>query len=523
MCYYYRVFLLLIFSAPSTDSPTSSSRQTLLHSFKFLAVEHSPSFVVDKPIQVTMAKIVRQCLISNTNSSTNQNVFLILCHTRAEFALALLQRLVEVKTKGSEVTDLLGVAWEAVQALYPTYESALLHDDRQYYGCLLSILFLTLQFRLEPAEPQGVGVPHQRSPVSSTLLTVVEIVRVVIAEGFRSLTIYLHERPEEASPQDFVLLTALLQTILRIQDVDRVYDRITYHLLDCDTPRHAATLFSWATKFTIADDPIYGELSIMFLLQLSCIPVVAEQLAMEGILMKLSTYSLTSLLRQPQGCGPFDPIPRFYAIWSAGILPLCLNLIYYVNRSTPEVVAFLNEFRGQLRRASVSFSPRGGGGAAGTGSAAAAAANDPSAAPADLERSFGASTANGALLGASIPTTVSNRISLSMASETSYLALITIIIGKLRQAGPSAGFDTMTLQDLKWDKAQVKEDIESLLEKKSVLRSRIAPATTSELRMQQTPLQKSEFSDVLEMKITEKLRHVVTCLTDEDGTAAQSS
>lgn len=459
-----------------------------------------------------MANIVRQCLVSNTNANTNQNIFLALCHTRAEFALDLLQRLVEVKAKGSEVTELLGVAWEAVQAIYPTYESALLHDDRQYYGCLLSILFLTFQFRLEPAEPQGARAPHQRSPVSSTLLTVVEIVRVVIAEGFRSLTAYLHENPEEASPQDFILLTALLQTILRIQDVDRVYDRIAYHLLDCDTPRHAATLFSWATKFTIADDPIYGELSIMFLLQLSCIPAIAEQLATEGILMKLSTYSLTSLLRQPQGCGPFDPIPRFYAIWSAGILPLCLNLMYYVNRSTPEVVAFLNEFQGQLRRASSSFSPRGGAGGGGS-------ASD----PANLERSFGASTANGgALLGGGIPTTLSSRVSLSMASETSYLALMTIIIEKLRRAGPSAGFDTMTLQDLKWDKAQVKDDIEALLEKKTILRSRIAPSTTSELRLQQTLLQKSEFNDALEKNVCEKLRHVVTCLTDEDGSTPSS-
>src|SRR5436190_10551723 len=149
--------------------------------------------------------------------------------------------------------------------------------------------------------------------------------------------------------------------------------------------------------------------------------MMAEQMAVEGVLMKLSTYKLTDILRQPQGCGPFDPIPRLFSIWQAGILPLCLNLLYHVGRAAPEVAAFLNQFEGQLQRASGAFS-----------------SSHPTAVPSTFATSHSLLASSQSL----------KRISLSMASEASSLALVSMILQKFRDAGPSVGVDANQVQQL---------------------------------------------------------------------------
>lgn len=438
-----------------------------------------------------MANVVHQCLVSNISTVPDENLFLALQQTRADFALGLLQQLVNVGSHGSEVFRLLNAAWDAVRLRQATYENALLNDDTEYYSSLLDILFLSLQFHLENPSRIAPQATTKRPEVSSDLNTVVDIVRVVIAQGFRSLTIFVHDEPQKCLPHDFVLLTALLQTVLKVRDVERIYEQISYHLMEADTARYAATLFSWAFKLTMNDDPIYGELSLLFLVELSCIPLMAEQLAVDSLLMKLSTSRLTAVLRQPHGFGPFDQIPRFYAIWNAGILPLCLNLIYHVSRVAPEVVSFLNQFEGQLQRASDSFSISG---------------QAPIGFPAVPGSGILANSVSGITTQSGI-----KRISLSMASEACSLALIFQIVTKLREAGPSVGFDTQNIEELKWDKAQVKDDIEALLEKRVTLRSRIMPSSQQELRLaQKKPTDPaSGCQDLLEEKVVKELQCAV--------------
>src|SRR5436190_5911890 len=219
--------------------------------------------------------------------------------------------------------------------------------------------------------------------------------------------------------------------------------------------------------------------------------MMAEQMAVEGVLMKLSTYKLTDILRQPQGCGPFDPIPRLFSIWQAGILPLCLNLLYHVGRAAPEVAAFLNQFEGQLQRASGAFS-----------------SSHPAAVPSPF--------AAGHSLTPSQPL---KRISLSMASEASSLALVSMILQKFRDAGPSAGVDVQHVQRLKWDKEQVKDDIEELLEKRTLLRARITATSEKELLMaRQEPVHRSGGSEnLLEEKIVKELETTVMYIGIGEG------
>lgn len=429
-----------------------------------------------------MALVVRNCLTANSRSVPQEAIFNRLQQSRVDFALALLQRLVEVGSRGSEVFSLLEVVWEAIRARGTTYENALIHDDTEYYRSLLNVLFLALQFHVAGPARAAPEAVSKKPELSSDLSIIVEVVKVVIAQGFKSLTTYLHEEPQKCSPKDFAILTAILQTALRVKNAERIYEHIVYHIEDNDVARYACTLFSWADQLTVEGDPIYGELSIIFLVELSTIPMLAEYLAVEAVLMKLSTSRLARVLGQPRGCGPFDAVPRMYAIWTGGFLPLCLNLLYHVNRAAPEVAAFLNQFEGQLNRAAEAFA----GGHAPVASTQSA-----------------------------------KKISLAMATEASSLALISFILQRYREAGASTGVDGQAIQELKWDKGQVKDDIEELLGRRPSLRARIVATNEKELEMaRQKPQNAASGAESrLEEKIVEELTAALTCLSGGEEAA----
>ncbi|GMG05305.1 unnamed protein product [Aspergillus oryzae] len=418
-----------------------------------------------------------RCLEANTNGVPQEAIFARIQQTRVDFAQALLQRLVEIGSRGAEVFGLLGVVWDALRSRRATYEEAIINDDTEYYRSLLNVLFLALQFHQDSPSRTAPETLSKKAEVSSDLGLVVEIVKTVVAQGFKSLTAYLHDQPEKCTPKDFAIITAILQSCLQVKNVDRVYEHIVYHIADNDTGRHATSLFSWADQLAVAGDPVYGELSISFLVKLSTIPMLAEHLAVEVVLVRLSTCRLTNILRQPKGFGPFDSVPRMYAIWTGGILPLCLNLLYHVIRTAPEVAAFLNQFEGQLTRASEAFA---------------------------ADRTAG-STAR--------------RICLSMTSEAYSLALISFILDRFREAGPSAGMDAESIQELKWDRAHVKEDIEDLLERRQLLRARIVATNDKEAELvRQKPLNASSGAENrLEEKIVSELKATLVCLGGEEA------
>lgn len=412
------------------------------------------------------------------NGVPQEAIFERIQQTRVDFAQNLLQRLVEKGSKGVEFSSLLQVVWESLRSRRPTYEDALINDDFEYYRSLLNTLFLALQFHLDGGAKAARELYNSKADPTPDLVTVVEIVKTVVAQGFRSLTSYLHEQPEKCTPKDFAIITAILQSSLQVNDIDRMYEHIVYHIADNDTVRHATSLFSWADQLAVAGDPVYGELSISFLAKLSTIPMLAEHLAVEVVLAQLSNCRLTNVLRQPKGFGPFDPIPRIYAMWTGGILPLCLNLLYHVIRTAPEVAAFLNQFEGQLTRAASSFASA---------------------------RSTVASSAQG--------------ISLSMASEAYSLALISFILGRLREAGPSMGMDAQAIQELKWDKSQVKEDIEELVERRANLRLRIVATTDKEVELaRQKPVDAASGAESrLEERIVSELKATLACLGGDES------
>ncbi|KAL8995713.1 MAG: hypothetical protein Q9169_004607 [Polycauliona sp. 2 TL-2023] len=470
------------------------ARISLFHSWKLLAIELTKSVGTDPDYQKIMAEITMDCLRANTRTTLPQRIFQKLAQSRADLAFSLLQSLIQEASPRIEVKDVLFTAWDALRAHGADLAMALDSDQAPYCRTLLKILCLSLQAhtssRTVPSSTEGVTTQKEdtsKRPTasSSSLTTVLEILRIVVASGFRSLTTLLHDSPDRIFPDDFALLAAILRNSLRIPGLERHSTALLSTFADAQTSRYASTLLSWSDQLATNRDPIYGEMSVNFLLEMSSMPALAEALAVEGIVNHLSNTNLIKHLRSSKGMGPFDQPARLYNIWVRGILPLLLNLLHAVGASVAaEISAALDQFQGQLRRASATFTYYG---------------------TVPIKHNSDASSAG--------------YITLGMISEAQTLAVISKILDTYRDAGPSAGVVSSEIMEIMWDRSRVKEDVQSWLQTRSVLRERIvATGAREEAWANMRPGENSASGTVnkLEEKVVEALEQLLTLLGGND-------
>ena len=434
-----------------------------------------------------MAVAVTNCLKANAENQLPEVIFERLCQSRADLAFTLLQRLLEVKSTEDDVKTILPVAWDTLRKHDPDLTSALSRDDATYYRVLLKILYLAIQphasevgsSATEDLNASTAKGSMARSQVRSHVQIGLEVLSTIVAQGFRSLTILLHDSPTLVHPSDFALITAILRSILQIPSLSRNTAHLISAFSDSQTARCASTLLSWADQLATNGDPIYGELSILFLLEMSTIPSLAETLAVEGVMAQILSTNLIHVL-QSRSFGPFDQPVRMYGIWSRGVLPLLLNLLHAVGPPiAAEASAALNQFPNQLAFASNSFS-----------SSPRASARDST-----------------------------GYITLGMASEALTLSLIVTILQTFREAGASAAVFPSEIEEVKWDRGQVKEEIEGWLQRRGMLSEKIVPSDEKEERWsKQKPANGAGGSDNrLEEKVVEEMQGALGILGGNGG------
>ncbi|KAH8820040.1 nucleoporin-like protein [Xylogone sp. PMI_703] len=412
----------------------------LLHGWKFLILELSSNISKEPELQKIVVKVIIDCLTSNRRSQLSEGIFTKLKQTRADLALILMQRLIEPNILVSEMDDVLFNVWETIRSSSLTFELALGSEDVFYYRSLLKMLFLALRVHVMKKSPSDgnnkVGNSSQLPPMSPVIQTVLEVLERVVAQGIRHLATAIHDQLAGSSPEDIALLTGILQTCLRIPHIEFFYSQIVTTMASCDAARVATTLFSWSDNLAIDGDPIYGELSILFLLELSSMPPMAEQLAIDGVLGHISSANITNYMRRGS-VSPFaDSVgpQRCYSIWVRGILPLLLNLLDAVQGSiASEVSLFLNQFPSLITNSAKAFD-----------------------AP-EISRTASK--------------TQPKYITLSMCAEVHSLALISYILNifRERQAG------VVDIPEVKWDSASVLENVDFWLGTRAMLRDRILP------------------------------------------------
>jgi nuclear pore complex protein Nup188 len=438
-----------------------------------------------------LVKTAEDCLLANMQATTMHNVFEHVRNLRADLALVLIKSLLEKGYDDFDVQQLTSIVWEAIRECGQDFDSPFRGHEVEYYRKLLRILFISLRLEAQVASASystsgtGPGMPSKSVPLNNakkpTLpnlpATINEILSDVVSRGFRSFALQLHDDPLSCSPSDLVLLTAILQSALSIPGILSAQQHVAAIFAANEISRYATTLFSWSDRLAIDKDPIYGELTILFLLELSIIPAIAEQMAIDGVLTQLSAASLTEYFRRPNGMGSSDRPYRLYSIWTRGILPLCLNLLHSVGPPIAgEVVSFLNQFPNQLLRCSMALDSR----------------NRPARLKSNEEQ-----------------------ITLGLASEAHSLALIATLLDHYRDQGPAVGILPSDIEEFSWNREEAKEDIETWLQGRRALRDRIVAINErdSEL-MRLPPLKNSNLCDNrLEEAIVSELTVALTLLS----------
>ena len=434
-----------------------------------------------------MAVAVTDCLKANTENQLPEVIFERLAQSRADLAFTLLQRLLEVNSTEVEVKAILPMAWDTLRRHNPNLGSALNGDDADYHRVLLKILYLAIQPHIldaGSASPEDLNASTAkgstaRSQSRSDVQIGLEVLSTVVAQGFRSLTIILHDSPTLVQPSDFSLITAILRSVLRIPKLSRNSAHLISAFSDSQTARCASTLLSWADRLATNGDPIYGEFSIFFLLEMSSVPALAESLAVEGVMSQILSTNLIRVL-QSGTFGPFDQPVRMYGIWGRGVLPLLLYLLHAIGPPiAPEVSAALNQFPNQLARASNTFtsSPR-------------TSVKDPT-----------------------------GYITLGMVSEALTLALIVTILQTFREAGASAAVFPSDIEEVKWDRGQVKEELEAWLQRRGALSEKIVPSDEKEEKWsKQKPISGAGgCENRLEEKVVEEMQGILGILGGNGG------
>ena len=404
---------------------------------------------------------------------------------RLDHSFILLQRLVAANASGTHLKDVMLIIWNLIKTHNFDFECPFEGEDASQYRKLLKLLYLSLNLLSSltieslPAsgevreEAKSTDVKFEISNMASDLN---EIITDVVAKGFRSLANQVHVDAKSCTPADIALLTAILQALLKLPGASFLHSHLALQISNFAIPRYAMSLYSWSDELLVGGDPIFGELSIRFLFELSSVPIIAESLAVEGVLSQISAANITNFYRRPNGMSPFDEPQRLFFIWARAILPLCLNLLEAVGSPiASEVLIFLNQFPNQLSRATNNLKTRAGN-------------SDPE----------------------------TRYITLGVASEIYTLSLINHALGQAISGAWASGTYLNDEHTLAWDKAGTKEDLESLLKGRGSLKDRIIPHYEHDAELARSPpsVAESDFANLLEERVVETLELAMTCLEE---------
>lgn len=427
-----------------------------------------------------MLQVAEQCLEANQRPQPPENIFVVLAHSRANLALTLLQRLADYSLLPKDISQLLSL----VSATINGVENPWSKEQISYFRTLLKVLFVVLRGTKHSnnAAPQK---PTAESPVAVTQLVLTTLDRVV-ARSFRNLAALVHEPDAATTPEDLALITAILQACLSVPGIEQCQLQVLNIMSSHDILQVATSLFSWSDRLAEKGDPIYGELALLLLLELSALPALAEQLACDGLLGHLTSAKLAGFMRRAN-VSPFTDnagAARCYAIWAKGILPLLLNILGALGATiAPEVAFVLNQFPNLLRSSIDRLEAPG------------------------MSRTVPLSSSRDAL-GAAGPHYF---VALVAVSEVHSLALLTRVLAALR-----AG-NARDIPEVAWDAGVVLENVEFWLTSRKVLRERLLPLGPREVEWRGTKASEGSGCETrLEEKAVVLLEGVRDVLAEEE-------
>ncbi|RMJ11475.1 hypothetical protein CDV36_008869 [Fusarium kuroshium] len=454
----------------NTNLSLVDAQLALFHAWEFLLVELSTCLPDNDMVAKQMLQVAQQCLNANQGIPGPESIFLKLVESRANLALVLIQRLVKSSIPVKDINQLLSTLVGTVNGVEEPFGP----DSISYYRTLLKALFVTLRAYHCTGIKGGDSHDAFEGTTVTVMQTVLNILDRVVGRGFRSLVSLIHDNEATVAPEDLALLTAILQACLSLPNMDQSQTQVL-NIMSEHRALHAATsLYSWADRLADQGDPIYGELSMIFLLELSALPLIAEQMACDGILSNILSANLTKFMLK-SSLSPYSDSPvvqRCFGIWSKGLLPLMLNLLTALGATVaPEIVYVLNQFPHLLESSVDRFEAPG------------ASRTQSRASP--------------------------HYLTLVAISEVHSLALLTKVLAALRVN------NNRDIPDVEWDSATLLENVDFWLSTKKLLKERLMPLGQREIDWRGMKSITGSFDSLLEEKAVAQLDAIRDVLSDE--------
>ena len=422
-------------------------------------------------ISKQMLQVSQQCLNANQGVPGPESIFLKVVDARASLALVLTQRLAGSTLPIKDINQLLFTVVGTINGV----EDAFSPDTIPYSRKLLKTLFVVLRAYQSHASKSGTESDDVLGASNVQITqTVLNIIDRVVGRGFRELVNLIHDEQSNVCPEDLALLTAVLQACLSMPGIDQSQTQILNIMASHSCFYAATSLFSWADKLADHGDPIYGELSILYLLELSTLPSLAEQMACDGVLSILLTANLTKFMLKAN-LSPYSDSPvaqRCYGIWVKGLLPLMLNLLTSLGATVaPEIAYVLNQFSHLLSLSVGRFEVPG------------------------VNRTRSRSS--------------THYLTLLGTSEVHSLALLTRILAALRM---NNGRD---IPEIEWDTTTLLENVEFWLSSSKLLKERLMPVGQREMEWRSAKKATGVGDNVLEQKVISQLEAVRDVLSED--------
>ncbi|RGP63094.1 hypothetical protein FLONG3_10035 [Fusarium longipes] len=454
----------------NTNLSLVDAQLALFHAWEFLLVELSTCLPKNDTVEKQMLQVAQQCLNANQGIPGPEHIFLKLVESRANLALVLIQRLVRSSVPVKDINQLLSTLVGTMNGVEEPWGP----ESISYYRTLLKALFVTLRAYHTSGKKTGDAQDLFEGTTVTVTQTVLNILDRVVGRGFRALVSLVHDNETNVSPEDLGLLTAILQACLSLPNMDQSQTQVLNIMAEHQVLHAVSSLYSWADRLSDQGDPIYGELSMLFLLELSTLPLMAEQMACDGILSNILSANLTKFMLK-SNISPYSDSPvvqRCYGIWAKGLLPLMLNLLTALGATiAPEVAYVLNQFPHLLEASVDRFEAPG------------ASRTQSRASP--------------------------HYLTLVAISEVHSLALLTRVLAALRVN------NNRDIPDVEWDSANLLENVDFWLSTKKLLKERLMPLGQREMDWRGMKPVAGPYDSLLEEKAVAQLDAIRDVLSEE--------
>ncbi|ODQ66820.1 hypothetical protein NADFUDRAFT_6940, partial [Nadsonia fulvescens var. elongata DSM 6958] len=295
----------------------------------------------DSKLLTALEPVSRVCLTINAKYGIVAPILEEIYDIRLKVSFLTIHKLFRSNPKSVVADDYqstLYYAWTLLESPEIEFISSISGSRKTSYKSLLKIIILLLDL---------IKTTENASVRKFSLLQIVSsILETVVANGSRALIESIYDLNEEDKVEDMIHIISILRKCLAIPESKTLFANFSRQIAESGCLNLVLSLFSYSEQLLINGDCVYGELTLLFLLELSTIESVAEQLVVGGIFGSLSDSPIAKSIQD----GNIEPTTRLHNIYTKGMLPIVLMLLRQLGgRVMPEVLTFMNFYSAQIK------------------------------------------------------------------------------------------------------------------------------------------------------------------------------